>query len=193
MSKLETPKQVSYHKRCLTLLPYQFTGNDLNRMSLGFFLLNSLDILDQLSSTTSYDRREWIDWIYKCQTPTGGFRGSTATITEKTSIYDVPHLPANYFALASLLILADDLKRVNREGILDQLRRSQNEDGSFSPVLINNNRIGESDVRQTYCAIAVRHILSPVSPEEDINVAAALSYVQSCKVRVFHRLLMIDL
>ena len=81
-------------------------------MSIGFLLLNSLDILDYLETvTTEDDRQHWIDWIYLCQHPTGGFRGSPATKTSGDSIYDAPHLPAAYFAIASLLILGDDLNR----------------------------------------------------------------------------------
>lgn len=97
-------------------------------------------------------------------------------------MYDAAHLPATYFAISSLLILGDDLKRVNRAGALDGLRRLQRDDGSFSPVLIGEERYGEVDVRHVFCASAVRELLSPVSPEEDIDVAAAVRYIQQCKV-----------
>jgi geranylgeranyl transferase type-1 subunit beta len=168
-------------------------------MSLGFFLVNALDILDQLQSTSPEDRQHWIDWVYKCQTPNGGFRGSTATKTRQASIYDTAHLPATYFALVSLLILGDDLKRVNRQGALEALKRLQNEDGSFAPVLLGDKRFGEIDVRHVYCAIAVRDILSPIKSEEDINVSAAEQYIQKCKVvsaRIhftYHSLMMADM
>ena len=194
MPHLDIQKHVAYHKRCLGLLPSAFQGNDLNRLCLGFFLLNSLDIFNQLDTATSpQDRQNWIDWIYKCQLPNGGFRGSTATKTEEYSVYDTAHLPATYFAIASLLILGDDLKRINREGALLGLKKSQNKDGSFSPVLLGEERFGEVDVRHLYCATAIRAMLSPVEKEEDIDVSAAIRYIQQCKVISLSNILMIEL
>ena len=182
LAVLDVAKHVAYHRRCLNLLPSAFTGNDLNRMSLGYFSLNALDILDKLTVTTTVqDRMDWIDWIYSCQVPTGGFRGSPATQTPQASIYDAAHLPATYFALSSLLILGDDLTRVNRWGALDNLRRQQRKDGAFSPVLIGEEGFGEVDIRHVFCACAIRNMLSP-SPEEDIDVAAAVRYIRQCKV-----------
>lgn len=181
MTTLDIPKHIAYHKRCLSLLPEAFIGNDLNRMSLGFFILNSLDTLDQIMSTSIDDRKHWIDWIYGCQIRTGGFRGSPATKTPKSSVYDTAHLPATYFAIALLLILGDDMKRLNRKGALEGLKRLQNKDGSFSPVLIGDEKYGEIDVRHVYCAIAIREMLSPVEPEEDIDVPTAIRYIQRCK------------
>lgn len=183
MPELNIQKHIAYTKLCLNLLPNPFTSNDLNRMSLGFFLLNTLDILDNLdTATTPLDRKDWIDWIYSCQVESGGFRGSTATKTAESSIYDTAHLPATYFAIALLLILGDDLSRLDRTVILKSLKILQNGDGSFSPVLIQGERFGEVDVRHLYCATAIREMLSPVSPEEDINVEAARDYIHHCKV-----------
>src|SRR5579862_9272985 len=123
MPELDIQKHVAYTKLCLNLLPSAFTSNDSNRLSLGFFLLNTLDILDKLETATSQrDREGWIDWIYHCQLESGGFRGSTGTKTPEHSIYDTAHLPATYFAIASLLILGDDLNRLNRTPILASLR-----------------------------------------------------------------------
>ena len=182
MAELNVQKHVKYTKLCLNLLPSPFTSNDSNRLSLGFFLINTLDILDQLQTISQRDREGWIDWIYSCQVESGGFRGSTGTKTPEPSIYDTAHLPAAYFAIASLLVLGDDLRRVNRTALLSTLKKLQNEDGSFSPVLIDETRFGEVDVRHLYCAIAVRHMLSPIAPEEDINVEATINYIRRCKV-----------
>jgi geranylgeranyl transferase type-1 subunit beta len=183
MSDLEILKHVAYTRRCLNLLPAAFASNDLNRLSLGFFLLNTLDLLDKLSTIRPEERDNWINWIYHCQVTTGGFRGSPATKTEEPSVFDAGHLPALYFTIASLLILEDDLTRLDRKGALETLRRLQNEDGSFSPVLIGDEKFGEVDVRHLYCAIATWEMLSPVKPEEDINVPAAVKYIQQCKVK----------
>ena len=182
MLDLNVAKHVAYHKRCLDLLPAAFEGNDLNRMSLGFFTLNSLDMLDRLSILSAADREGYINWIYHCQLSSGGFRGSPATMTSESSIYDSANLPAAYFAIALLLMLGDDLTRLNRKGALEVLRQLQNEDGSFSPVIAKGERYGEVDVRHCYCAIAVREMLSPIEPEEDINVPGIIHYLEQCKV-----------
>jgi geranylgeranyl transferase type-1 subunit beta len=183
MAQLDTSKFVGYVMHCLKLLPSSVTSMDLNRISIGFLLLNILDILDKLDTASPAERRHWIDWIYGCQLPTGGFRGSPATKVLSTSVFDTTHLPATYFAIATLLILGDDLKRVNRGGALSGLKASQNEDGSFSPVLLGDGeKFGEVDVRHTYCAIAIREMLSPIKADEDIDVSAAESYIQKCKV-----------
>ena len=183
MPDLNVAKHVAYHKRCLGLLPSAFQQTDLNRMSLGFFILNSLDMLDRLSTLPDSDREDYINWVYHCQLSSGGFRGSTATITPEPSIYDSVNLPATYFAIALLLILGDDLSRLNRKAALEVVKRLQNDDGSFSPVLIKGERFGEVDVRHCYCAIAVREMLSPVEQNEDINVSAIIHYLEQCKVR----------
>jgi geranylgeranyl transferase type-1 subunit beta len=182
MAELDIQKHIRYTRLCLNLLPSPYTSNDSNRLSLGFFLLNTLDILDQLHTATSQSEREnWIDWIYRCQVDSGGFRGSTGTLTAERSIYDSAHLPAAYFAIASLLILNDDLKRLKRKPLLSALRKLQNPDGSFSPVLVGDERFGEIDVRHLYCAIATREMLSPIASEDDINVDAAVEYIRRCK------------
>jgi geranylgeranyl transferase type-1 subunit beta len=184
MTGIDTRKGIAYNKLCLNLLPGLFKSNDLNRLSLGFFLLNALDILSALEEATSATSREhWISWIYNCQLPSGaGFRGSPATITPLPSIYDTDHLPATYFALAALLILGDDLSRVKRKEILLGLKAHQNLDGSFAPVLVQGERFGEVDLRHGYCACAIREILGPVSEDEDFDVSAAVRYVNSAKV-----------
>jgi geranylgeranyl transferase type-1 subunit beta len=186
MTHLNIPQHIAYHKRCLGLLPHQFQGVDLNRVSIAFFLLNALDILNSPSPSTfpEHDRLHWIDWLYKCQlTQGGGFRGSTATISGPPSLFDSGHLPASYFAIATLLILGDDLSRVKRTEILKGLRKSQFADGSFAPVLLGDGeKFGEVDVRHLYCAVAVREMLSPVTKEEDFDVSAAIGYIQRCKV-----------
>jgi geranylgeranyl transferase type-1 subunit beta len=193
-AKLNIAKHLAYHKRCLQLLPTQFQSNDLNRMSLAFFTLNALDIFNALETvTTPAQRQQWITWIYACQLPTGGFRGSPATNVGRESVYDAMTLPSTYFAVATLLILGDDLGRVERRGALAGLRRAQNGDGSFAPVLIGEERVGEVDVRHSYCAAAVRHLLSPIAKGEDIDVAAAVHYIQSCKAYPLPAKLTIDI
>ena len=84
------------------------------------------------------------------------------------------HIAMTYTALASLIILGDDLGRVAREPILSALAQLQQDDGRF----VAHHRGGESDCRFLYCACAVAFILGGV--RSHMNVDAAQHYVRSC-------------
>lgn len=50
--------------------------------------------------------------------------------------YDSCHIAMTYTALATLLILGDDLSRVNRGAIIETLRRLQQKDGRSGMITI---------------------------------------------------------
>lgn len=101
-------------------------------------------------------------------TKSSGFRGSLANgINNK---YDFGNLAMTYCALASLIILGDDLSRINKKEIVKGLQDLQQNDGryeihqakfykfrffyltfSFIPVIYEK----ESDMRFVYCAATV--------------------------------------
>lgn len=56
-----------------------------------------------------------------------GFRGSPANGLNNN--YDFGHLAMTYSALGSLLVLGDDLSRVNRKNIRDNMGQLQLENG----------------------------------------------------------------
>jgi len=89
----------------------------------------------------------------------------------KNAKWDPANMPATYFALASLLILGDDLNRVKRADTLRWIRRMQREDGSFGETLVDGKIEGGRDPRYGYCATGIRHILrgrrSQMSPSQD--------------------------
>ncbi|CAG8457378.1 10309_t:CDS:2 [Paraglomus occultum] len=61
-------KHVMYFKRCMAYLPEPYTNNDTNRMTLAFFGLGGLDLLNMIETIYSAEQREqWIDWIYAQQ------------------------------------------------------------------------------------------------------------------------------
>lgn len=157
-------KHVSYWLRCLrTPLPQAYTSNDANRMTLTFFILSSLDLLGVLFTRTSpAERREYADWIYNHQHPRGGFRGFSGTDfgnlrNPKNQIWDPATLSATYFALASLSVLADDLRRVERVKCLTWLQGMQRPDGSFGDFLGPGGHVeGGMDTRFGYFAASIR-------------------------------------
>jgi geranylgeranyl transferase type-1 subunit beta len=142
-----------------------YTANDSNRMYLAYFILSACDVLDILTTSTQpTERQSWIDWIYHCQHPNGGFRMWPGTdfgerANADNAKWDPANINATYFALASLLILGDDLKRVKRKATLRWVCEMQRDDGSFGETIIDGKREGGRDPRLGYCATGVRYVL----------------------------------
>ena len=195
MSALLTDRHVKYWLRCAkTFLPPQYTPNDSSRMTLAFFTLSALDLLSVLESKTTTDERTcWVNWIYHCQLPTGGFRGfsgtdfGSANRSEDNANWDPANLPATFFAIISLLILGDDLSNVKRNECLRWLVELQGDNGSFEETLGQDVGLdGGNDLRFCCCAAGIRHILrGTVAGEEeeldDFDVDKLVTYISSCQ------------
>ncbi|KAG1456802.1 hypothetical protein G6F56_006751 [Rhizopus delemar] len=144
-------------------------------MTLAFFCLGALSLLDELENNVNeQNKKDWIDWIYAQQlVPTEsddankavcGFRGSPwsgrpfdpCTKTCEYIHYDSSHIANTYTALLNLLMLGDDLSRVNKSAIIETLRYLQQEDGSIAPTVGSLER----DVRFIYCACSISYILN---------------------------------
>lgn len=191
---LDKPRHVKYFLRCLkTFLPTPYTSNDSNRMSLAFFVVSGLDLLDALVPNTSdLERADYINWVYRNQHPHGGFRAFPGTdlgehTTPENECWDPANLPSTYFALASLLVLGDDLSRVRRKETLAWLPTLQRKDGSFGETLVNGAIEGGTDPRFGYCATGVRYMLRGDAEGEiegctDIDVDKLVQCIRSAEV-----------
>lgn len=85
-----------------------------------------------------------------------GHSGFRATSMIDSDIpMDCGAITMTYCALASLVILGDDLSRVDRKSIIEGMKDLQLPDGSFKPSILG----GESDMRLVYCAVAVCKLL----------------------------------
>jgi geranylgeranyl transferase type-1 subunit beta len=192
-------RHVTFFLRCLkTFLPGLYTSNDSNRMLLAFFIVSGLDLLGALESkTTPEERQGYIEWIYQCQVPSGGFRGFTGTDfgtelrTPENEAWDPANVPSTFFALVILLILGDDLSRVKRTECLKWLRKMQRPNGSFGEVLGPDENVeGGGDLRFCCFAAGTRYILrgkrdTGLDGIEDIDVGKLVAFIVSCQVR-FH-------
>ena len=179
---LNKARHTKYWLRCLkTFLPTAYQSNDSQRLSLAFFILSALDLLDELHRNISEEERsDHIDWVYRCQHPGGGFRSSPLKIEEeKKRRSDIPNvdgerqdnpvdswhsanLGSTFFALGVLILLGDDLENVHRRDCLKWLRALQRGDGSFGESLGTGGTIeGGGDVRFCHLAAAVRRLLRP--------------------------------
>ena len=165
-------------------------------MTLALFTLSALDLLGVLhEETTADERRDWIEWIYLCQHPEGGFRGFTGTDfgdelrNEENQHWDPANLAGTFFALAALAVLGDDFGRVRRRQCLEWLKKLQWEDGSFGEVLGEGGRIeGKRDVRYSFLAALVRWILRGEKGDVDgsvgdIDVDALAGFITASQVR----------
>ncbi|KAL9614772.1 MAG: hypothetical protein Q9167_000763 [Letrouitia subvulpina] len=189
---LDKKLHIKYLLRCLkTYLPTAYTSNDSQRMTLAFFTLSALDLLDALeSSTTLSERQAYIDWIYSCQHPHGGFRGFTgADMGEREDgsnhHWDPANIAATYFAIANLAILGDDLQGIERKKCLLWLRKLQLDNGTFGEALGQDGQIqGGKDVRFCFCATSIWWMLGGDRQKKkeltkSINVEMLLSFIKA--------------
>lgn len=107
-----------------------------------------------------------------------GFRGSTNTGASYKPpqtddiLYDSGHVAMTYTALCSLLILGDDLSRVDKQAISYGLKNLQLDDGSFNFCVEGS----ENDMRFLFCVASICYILDDFST---INVDKAVEYIVS--------------
>ncbi|KAL9620812.1 MAG: hypothetical protein Q9160_004712 [Pyrenula sp. 1 TL-2023] len=193
----EYERHVKYWLRCAkTHLPGGYVSTDSNRMMLGFFIVSALDLLGVLQrESLAQERAIFVEWIYRCQLPTGGFKGFTGADLglevrrPETEPWDPANVPATLFALLTLIILGDDLAKVEKSGCLLWLRKLQRQDGSFGEVLgIGDSIQGGHDLRFCYCAAGVRLLLRSRMLEgndriaDDIDIGRLLMYIRACQV-----------
>lgn len=141
-----------------------------------------------------------IEWIYSMQVPSGGFVGgdfsgecsthhhqhskhddeatalhisSSSSSSAQGKVTSSAHITMTYTAIATLVMLGDDLKRVNRDGIARFLKSLQNtENGCFRAVEFG----GEEDTRFIFSAACIGFMLQDW---RGINVPAAVKYILS--------------
>ncbi|KAI9695761.1 MAG: hypothetical protein M1820_008433 [Bogoriella megaspora] len=181
-AQLNRDKHVKYWLRCLkSPLPHHYISSDSNRMSIAFFIYSALDLLGALeSSVSASERQDHIDWIYHCQLPEGAFRAFPGSDfgklrNDQNKKWDPPNLPATFFALQTLAVLKDDLRRLNTRGILEWLPKLQRDDGSFGQMVMNNIIEGGHDSRFGYMVAGVRWMLrgnkeGPLAGIPDVDI-----------------------
>uniref|UniRef100_A0A3B3TDI4 Geranylgeranyl transferase type-1 subunit beta n=1 Tax=Paramormyrops kingsleyae TaxID=1676925 RepID=A0A3B3TDI4_9TELE len=179
-------RHVRFFQRSLQVLPERYSSLETNRLTIAFFALSGLDVLDALDVV---DKSALIEWIYshqvlptedKSNTGRCGFRGSSYMGVPYNPSkgpglphpYDSGHVAMTYTGLASLLILGDDLSRVDKEACLSGVKALQLEDGSFYAV----SEGSENDMRFVYCAACICYILDDWS---GMDVERAARYIRS--------------
>lgn len=155
-----------------------FQGLDPNRTTLVYFAVTGLDVLGALGRVR---RRAVVEWLYAQQVldNMGGFRGGPGSGapfcpggSPAAHPTDRPHLASTYTALATLLALGDDLRRVRRDAVLRGVRALQQEDGSFAAFAG-----GESDMRFIFCAAAIGAMLGDGGHGASMDRRRAVEYI----------------
>lgn len=183
--QFQPEKHKKYFRRCLDLLPSELAMFDYSRLTILYFVLIGLDILDGLESLTDDHKRDIIDWVYRLQIVPNeycpiykcGFIGSTTVINLKNKsgrdkFYE-SNVAMTYMALCILITLGDDLSRVNKDAILQGVAALQRPDGSFK----SNYECGESDLRFVYCSLAICNIFNDFS---NIDVNNVIKFIINC-------------
>jgi len=181
-------KHVKYFVRCINALPQAYKSLDTSRMTVLFFAISGLDLLNALDEVENR-RSEIIDWMYSLQVlpkESGndsckcGFHGSSflgykydkqGSFTAE-EIYEGSHIAMTYTALLTLVILGDDLKRVNKKAIISSLKSLQLENGSFYSTPDGS----ENDMRFLYCACCISYILQDWN---GIDKQLAIDYIKN--------------
>lgn len=154
----EKDKHINYFMKHIELMPTQYSGQDTNRLTILYFCVCGLDIMNSLDKVKN--KNDIINWIYSLQIEdsddvgNSGFVGGTF-LGSKVSKFHKSHITMTYTALATLKILGDDYSRVNRKLILAGMRVLQ-KDGCFEAT----NGGGDTDMRFTYCACSVAYLLN---------------------------------
>lgn len=171
---------VKYFQRLLQLMPSDLAEFDSSRLMIAFLAFSGLDLLNQLDEIDQETKTQAIEWIYSLQVrgagSRSGFQGST-TIPKDATKYQCGHLALTYTGLVTLLILGDDLSRVDRQSFVEGVRACQNPDGSFTAMVTGC----ESDMRFLYCACCVSAILDDWS---GVDIPRATDYIMRSIVSI---------
>nr|CAD7425644.1 unnamed protein product [Timema monikensis] len=184
-----TKKQhIKFFQRFLHILPSRLSSYDSTRLTIAFFAISGLDILNGTSDLEDERKNEIIEWLYRLQVVPNnsgekenldrcGFQGSTTICMtgeepwKCSTVYKCGHLAMTYTGLASLIILGDNLNRINRKAIIQGVRALQQDDGSFCAYLTGS----ENDMRFVYCAACICYILSDWT---GMDIEKTLSYIR---------------
>ncbi|XP_077290980.1 geranylgeranyl transferase type-1 subunit beta [Arctopsyche grandis] len=179
---VECSRHARYFMHFLTALPAALAAHDTTRLSIAYFAVSGLDVLNSLHSLSNQMTKDLIEWIYSLQIipenedddmTVCGFQGSTTLnieLDECNKYYRCGHLAMTYTGLCCLIILGDDLSRVHKKAVMAGVKCLQQPEGNFSATLSGT----EADMRFLYCAACICYILDDWS---GFDVEKATKYI----------------
>ena len=158
--ELATKKHAKLFRWLIQIMPTEFAEYESSRLTLAFFLISGLDLLNALDDLSAKEKMQAIDWIYRLHVKEGGSRDgfqASSMVPESVPKYRRGHLAMTYTGLATLLVLGDDFSRITpyRKALAQGVKACQCSDGSFSATPIGS----ENDMRFLYCACCISAIL----------------------------------
>ncbi|KAK1356091.1 Geranylgeranyl transferase type-1 subunit beta [Heracleum sosnowskyi] len=184
--KFERERHVYYMEMMHHLLPSHYSGQEINRLTLAYFVISGLDLLNALDRI---DKEGVISWVLSLQAhprseadlESGqffGFHGSRSSQFEMNDngalIPNGSHLASTYCALAVLRTVGYNLSSMDSRSILKSIKYLQQPNGSFMPTHIG----AETDLRFVYCAAAICFMLENWS---GMDREKAKEYILSCQ------------
>ncbi|RZC41524.1 geranylgeranyl transferase type-1 subunit beta [Asbolus verrucosus] len=160
--KFNPKSHKKYLLRILHGLPSSLSSMDTHRVILIYFAISGLDLLNELDSVPN--KQSIIDWIYSLQVCddtelVSGFQGSPTLNTKlnngQNALYKWGHIATTYSALATLVILGDNLERIDKASIIQSLRTLQLSNGCYMGAKEGT----EHDMRFVFCAACISYIL----------------------------------
>ncbi|PRQ59103.1 putative protein geranylgeranyltransferase type I [Rosa chinensis] len=184
----EREKHVTFLEMMYRLLPHQYQTQEINRLTLAYFVVSGLDLLRALHRI---DKDAVADWVLSLQARpsdsdqvnNGQFYGFYGSRSSQFSPQDdnngasssgISNLASTYCALAILKIIGYDLSSIDSELLLKSMRNLQQPDGSFMPIHTG----AETDLRFVYCAAAICHMLGNWS---GMDKERAKEYIINCQ------------
>mmetsp|Transcript_14818 Transcript_14818/g.28535 ORF Transcript_14818/g.28535 Transcript_14818/m.28535 type:complete len:481 (+) Transcript_14818:69-1511(+) len=169
---LNRDNHLAYLYKGLRYLPESHRVLDASRPWLCYWELHSLNLLGQeLDAKLQHDA---VQFLSRCQHPTGGFGGGPGQI---------PHLASTYAAVCALITVGTDaaLASINREAMHAFLLRMK-VPAESDAVLGGGFRMhatGEVDIRGTFTALAVAEMLGIKTDDVVADVAPFLERCQT--------------
>ncbi|XP_021813917.1 geranylgeranyl transferase type-1 subunit beta isoform X2 [Prunus avium] len=159
----ERDRHVTFLQMMYQLLPSPYQSQEINRLTLAYFVISGLDLLNALDGLV--DKDAVATWVLSLQAhPRStaelnngqfyGFHGSRAAQfppednDNEALSPSVSNLASTYCALTLLKIVGCNLSSIDSESILTSMRNLQQPDGSFMPIHTG----AETDLRFIYCA-----------------------------------------
>lgn len=140
---------------------------EASRPWIAFWILHALDLLGQRELITTEFAESVVKSIGFCQHPSGGFGGGPGQI---------PHLATTYAAVSALVCVGTPqaLNLIDRPKLKEFIQNMKDPiSGGFR---MHEN--GETDVRGTYCAIAVASFTQTLDDSMTLGVG---EYIKSCQ------------
>ncbi|KAK9283753.1 hypothetical protein L1049_012003 [Liquidambar formosana] len=179
-------RHVLFLQMMYQLLPPEYQGQDINRLTLAYFAISGLQVLGALDRV---DKEGIASWVLSFQSfPSNkdepnegqfyGFHGSRSSQfpagESGVLIHNSSHLASTYCALAILKIVGFNFSHIDSETILTSMKNLQQPDGSFMPIHTG----AEKDLRFIYCAAAICFMLDNWS---GMDREKAKEYIVNCQ------------